>query len=114
MLQLSKEDINGENNISSHEISVLCPYIDGPFRQSDTRSLEAQEKFSKYDDGIAPLYYSIASSRNITNSIINSMSEQTKQNATLTGSMLDDPESHLVEVHAAASRYLKVRVDYQR
>lgn len=114
VLQLSKDDMNGENNVSSHEITVLCPSIDGPFQQSVARNLEAQDKFSRYDDGIAPLYRSTASSRIATNSITSSMSQETKQNATLTGSMLDDPGSHLVEVHAAASRCLKVRDDYHR
>mmetsp|Transcript_19453 Transcript_19453/g.28831 ORF Transcript_19453/g.28831 Transcript_19453/m.28831 type:complete len:1202 (-) Transcript_19453:323-3928(-) len=103
VLQFTEKDMAGEENISSHEITVLSPNIDGLFRSPLAKHVGAQEISNSYDDGIAPLHSSAISPKSMSSDL----TEEKRQTVALTGSMLDNPEAHLVEVHAAACRCLK-------
>jgi tetratricopeptide (TPR) repeat protein len=120
----SDEDNEDGLNLSSHEIMIvrpsstsgMSPDVPGPLAQPLPRTINGQwkgdinrntqqqqpsvrgkEQLDESDDGIAPL----------------SRSEKTKrdQKMHLSEDMLENPEPHIVDIYAAASRYLKVRRD---
>jgi hypothetical protein len=113
----SDEDNEDGVNLSSHEIMIvrpsatspMTPDVPGPLVQPLAQTIKGQwkgdtsrktsahgkEQLDESNDGIAPL----------------SRSEKTKraQKVHLSEDMLENPEPHIVDIYAAASRYLKVR-----
>jgi len=108
------EDDENEVNLLSHEIMVVRPSASamardtpGPLVQPLAHTIKGRWKgdpkrkmsgggkeLDESDDGIAPL--------------CRSQETKSDQKVLLSEEMLENPEPHLANIHAAASRYLKV------